>query len=462
MSTSSTALQKGSRFSRSQLHDYQTNATQFIKDNPFCALWLDMGLGKSVTTLTAVVDLLDTFEVSRILIVAPLRVAEHTWPNEINQWEHAQHLTFSVATGSLQKRKDALWTSRDIHIINRENIPWVVSYYGTNWPYDMVVIDEFSSFKSSKTKRFKALRKVLPFIDRLVGLTGTPASNGLLDLWAQTYLLDKGDRLGRTFSGYRQRYFSSDYMGYTWTPLPGTEEEIYAKLSGVCLSLSAEDYVELPDRVDNTITVDIPPTSREQYKQLEKEFLLELENDDVVVQHAAALTNKLLQFSNGAIYTDDSGKWESMHDSKLNALEEIINEAAGQPVLVAYNYKSDKERILKRFKNAVSIDELNAIDRWNSGDIQILIAHPASAGHGLNLQSGGNIIAWFGLNWSLELYQQFNARLHRQGQTKPVIIHHIVLEDSVDDSVMEALNGKHTTQKSLLDALKKDIGGRVG
>ena len=461
MSMSSTALKPVNAFSREHLHDYQNRAVEFIKDNPFCALWVDMGLGKTVTTLTAIADLIDWFEINRILIIAPLRVAKHTWPFEMDQWEHTRHLSYRVIHGSKPQRVQLSQQKADIHIINREMVTWLVEYYGNNWPYDMVIIDEASSFKSSKTKRFKSLRKVLPLIDRLVELTGTPASNGLLDLWSQIFLLDKGDRLGRTFSGFQQRYFSSDYMGYTWTPLPGTEEEIYKHLSDICLTLSAEDYIQLPQRIDNLITVDVPAKVRSQYRQLEKDFLLELESQDVVVNHAAALTNKLLQFCNGAVYTDDKGHWETVHEAKLDALEEIINEAAGQPVLVAHNFKSDKARILNRFKQAISIDEPNAIQQWNAGEIPILIAHPASAGHGLNLQSGGSIIVWFGLNWSLELYQQFNARLHRQGQDKPVIVHHIILDTSVDETVMDALVGKNTTQRALLDALKQDIGGRL-
>lgn len=464
----STISKKVGSFSRSKLHHYQVNSVEFIKQNPFCALWVDMGLGKTVATLTALSDLIDSFEVHRILVIAPLRVAKYTWPEEIERWEHTSHLSYSVVCGAWAQRAKSAKSNAPIHIVNRENVAWLVDHFSRGlhkpnyeWPYDMVVIDESSSFKSSKTKRFKSLRKVLPNIDRLVQLTGTPASNGLLDLWSQIYLLDKGDRLGRTFSGFKQRYFSSDFMGYNWTPLPGTEEEIYDRLSDLCLTLSADDYLELPDRIENTLVVDISPTTRSQYRQLEKDFLLELESDDVVVQHAASLTNKLLQFSNGAVYTDDQGHWEALHESKLDALEEVINESAGQPILVAYNFKSDKERILKRFKKAVCIDDKNAIKRWNKKEVELLIAHPASAGHGLNLQSGGNIIVWFGLNWSLELYQQFNARLHRQGQTKPVIIHHIVLKDSVDESVIEALNGKDQTQQALLEALKNDIRERT-
>ncbi len=447
---------------RELLHDYQNKAVDFIKDNPSCGLWVDMGLGKTVTTLTAVADLLDTFEVGRVLVIAPLRVAVHTWPNEISNWQHTKHLSFEVITGTPAQRNTKLKRKSDIHIINRELVTWLVKTLGKDWPYDMVVIDEASSFKSSKAQRFKALKKALPKVDRMVELTGTPASNGLLDVWAQVFLLDKGERLGKTFSGFRDRYFIGDYMGYSFEPRPGTEEKIYNKLQDICLTLSAEDYLKMPQRVDNVIPLTMPPKASNQYRELEKEFLLELEQETVEVTSAAALTNKLVQFSNGALYTDDKGNFEAVHDTKLDALEEIIQEAAGQPVLVAYNYKSDLARIRQRFPKAEHIGNASdTIDRWNTGKVPMLLAHPASAGHGLNLQYGGNIIVWFGLNWSLELYQQFNARLHRQGQKKPVFIHHLAVTDSVDMTVLEALQGKHTTQKALLDALKKDITGRV-
>lgn len=447
---------------REQLHDYQRKAVDFIKNTPSCGLWVDMGLGKTVTTLTAIADLSDSFEIGRVLVIAPLRVALHTWPNEVGNWQHTKHLTYDVIHGTPAQREQKLKRPKDIHIINRELVAWLVKTLGNSWPYDMVVIDEASSFKSAKSQRFKALKKVLPKIDRLVELTGTPASNGLLDVWPQIYLLDSGKRLGRTFSGFRDCYFMGDYMGYNFEPRPGTEEKIYAKLQDICLTLSAEDYLKLPQRVDNIIPLTIPPKAQRQYRELEKEFLLELEQDTVEAVNAAALTNKLLQFSNGAVYTDAEGNWEAVHEAKLDALEDIIQEAAGQSVLVAYNYKSDLARLRQRFPKAEHIgDAPDTLYRWNAGKVPILLAHPASAGHGLNLQSGGSVIVWFGLNWSLELYQQFNARLHRQGQKKPVFIHHLVVTDSVDVTVMDALQGKHVTQKALLDALKKDITGRL-
>lgn len=444
---------------RTDLHEYQNKAVGFIEDKPFCALWVDMGLGKTVSTLTAIANLLDNFEVARVLVIAPLRVAKDTWPDEIQNWEHTRGLTYSILCGTAKQRIERKAKQTEIHIINRENVKWLVDLDKKNWPYDMVVIDESDSFKSSKSQRFKALKKVLPKIDRIVQLTGTPASKGLLDLWSQIFLLDKGERLGKTYSGFRDRYFMSDYMGYNFELREGSEEKIYEKLDDICLTLAAEDYLKMPERIDNLITVEMPSSCQRLYAELEKDFLLELEQDTVEALNAAALTNKLLQFCNGAIYTDAEGTYSTVHDAKLDALASIVAEAAGQPVLVAYNFKSDAKRIKERFKNAVILNEAgdDAVKRWNNGEIPILLAHPASAGHGLNLQKGGNIAVWFGLNWSLALYQQFNARLHRQGQTKPVFIHTIAVADSVDMTVLESLASKNTTQKALLNALKKDI-----
>jgi len=457
----STISTEASSFSRDSLHGYQLKAVDFIKSRGSCALWVDMGLGKTVATLTAIADLMDTFTVGRVLIIAPLRVAQHTWPEEIVRWSHVRHLSYAVLCGNHKQRISALQRDVDMHIINREQVAWLVDTLGKNWHYDMVVIDEASSFKSSKTKRFKALKKTLPHIDRLIELTGTPTSNGLLDVWSQLYLVDCGERLGKTFSGFRWKYFVSDYTGYNWHPTQGSETAIYEKLQDVCMTLSAKDYLNMPARIDNTILVELSASETDNYRALERDFILALEDSTIEAFSAAALSNKLLQFCNGAVYTDDSGSWTTLHQHKLNALADIVDEAAGQPVLVAYNFRSDRARIKAAFKQAVAVDELDAISRWNAGKIPILLAHPASAGHGLNLQSGGHIIVWFGLNWSLELYQQFNARLHRQGQTKPVIIHHLVVNNSVDTTVMESLRNKHTTQKALLDALKSDIGGRL-
>ncbi|MBO6507321.1 MAG: DEAD/DEAH box helicase [Roseibium sp.] len=477
---SSTALKPAPRFSRDSLHDYQERAARFITDNKSCALWVDMGLGKTVTVLTAVSDLIDSFEASRVLVIAPLRVALNIWPSEVAQWDHTKHLNVRVINGRADRRRGILLTDRtEIHVISRDLVQWLVGELYTNrnnypkhmtvgavdghpWPYDMVVIDEVSSFKSPSTKRFKSLRKMLPYIDRLVELTGTPASNGLLDVWSQVFLLDRGERLGKTYSSYRNTYFVSDFHGYNWTLKKSADQKIYEKLDDLCLTLTAEDYLELPDRVDNTVNVDLPKVPRAQYEQLERDFLAEVGDDVVEVLHAAALTNKLLQFANGAIYTDEEKNWSTVHSAKLDALGEIVDEAAGRPLLVAYNYQTDAIRIRERFPHAVLLDKDPAtIARWNRGEVPMLLAHPASAGHGLNLQHGGDTIVWYGLNWSLELYQQFNARLHRQGQKRPVIVHHLVVKDTVDETVMSALAGKDITQRALLNALKEDIGNRM-
>ncbi|WP_018694522.1 DEAD/DEAH box helicase [Algicola sagamiensis] len=446
---------------RDMLHPYQHRSVDFIKHTPFCALWVDMGLGKTVSTLTAIADFIADFEVSRVLIIAPLRVAQHTWPSEIHNWKHTQHLSFEVISGTPQARMEKLYRDTDIHLINRELVPWLVDVFKKEWPYDMVVIDESSSFKSYQAKRFKALKKTLPRLHRMVQLTGTPASNGLMDIWTQIFLLDKGERLGKTISKYRLTYFNQDYMGYNWTLREGAEDAIYEKLQDICLTLSAEDYLDLPKRVDNVIPIPLGQKQKRQYQDLERDFLLLLEEAEIEAVSAAALSGKLLQFCNGALYIDEAGRYEEIHTLKIDALKEIIEDANG-PVLVAYNYKSDLARLKKAFPEAQTLDKSNrTIERWNEGKIDILLAHPASAGHGLNLQQGGSIIVWFGLNWSLELYQQFNGRLHRQGQTKPVIIHHLAVEDSVDMSLLKALAYKNTTQKALLDALKTDMHTRM-
>ncbi len=472
---SSTALKLAPRFSRDSLHAYQERAASFIKDTPSCALWMEMGLGKTAAVLTAIADLLDHFEAGRVLVIAPLRVVINTWPSEINRWDHTRHLTYRQIKGSPEQRLNILRRDRsDIHIINRELTSWLVKAVRSEpalrvgavadgWPYDLVVIDEASSFKSPKTQRFKALRKMLPKIDRLIELTGTPVSNGLLDVWSQIFLLDRGARLGRTFTGFRDHYFIGDYHGYNWALRKDADRQIYTRLEDICLTLTAEDYLELPKRIDNVIDIDLPEKERGQYLLLERKFLAEIGDEIVEVLHAAALTNKLLQFANGAIYTGEEKNWAVIHDAKLTALSELVDEAAGRPLLVAYNYQTDVKRIRDKFPQAEIIGRTSdTIDRWNRGEIPMLLAHPASAGHGLNLQHGGNTIIWFGLNWSLELYQQFNARLHRQGQEKPVIIHHLAVRDSVDQTVLAALGRKDMTQRALLNALKEDAGRRAG
>ncbi|MCL5292556.1 MAG: DEAD/DEAH box helicase [Actinobacteria bacterium] len=449
-------------------HVYQEHAVEKIVELPAVGLFLDMGLGKTVATLTAIDELLyDRFEVGRVLVIAPLRVAESVWPAEIEKWDHLSHLRISKVLGTPRERLAALSALADIYVINRENVGWLVDYYGKDWPFDTVVVDELSSFKSSKAKRFRALRKVRPLINRIVGLTGTPASNGLIDLWAQLYLLDQGERLGKNVTGYRNRYFDPGRQDprrrvvYEWVPKLGAEEAIHRKISDICVSMRAEDYLDLPERIDNVVTVRLPSTARESYEQLERQFLLPFIGGDVVAKTAAVLANKLLQLANGAVY-DEHGGVEEIHIAKLDALEELIEEANGKPVLVAYAYRHDLARLQERFSKAWVLETPEDVRRWNAGEVPLLLAHPASAGHGLNLQVGGNTVVWFGLTWSLELYQQFNARLHRQGQKNSVIVHHLVAENTMDEQVMKVLEGKTAGQTALLEAVKARIEGYYG
>ena len=443
-------------------HPYQLQAKQHILSHPSTALWMDMGLGKSSATLMAVAEMKERQEYNRVLIVAPVRVVRNTWPTEINKWDQFKGLTYTVITGgtSPKKRGALLNKQTDIHLINYELLPWLVELYGDLWPYDVVVFDEFSKMKSSSAKRFKAMKKVRKHIDRVVGLTGTPASNGLMDLWSQSYLLDSGVRLGTTYWSFRNRWFrQTDYMGYSFAPRPGAEEEIHQRLADICLSMSAADYLTLPDRVDNVIYIDLPTKARTAYEELETEFITQLADETITALNAAAMANKCLQAANGAVYNGE-GEALPLHDEKLQALDDVIEEAAGAPVLVAYTYKSDARRIQEKFKQAVMLgDSPETIEQWNAGEIPLLLAHPASAGHGLNLQDGGNLVVWFGLSWSLENYQQFNARLHRQGQTKPVFVHHIVARDSIDEKVLRVLGEKEGVQRGLLEAVRREYVG---
>lgn len=441
-------------------HDYQTYAIEFVLDKPATGLLLDMGLGKTVVTLTAITELLhNRFEAHKVLVIAPKRVVEDTWTRESAKWEHTRYLKVSKVLGSAKQRRAALETQADIYAINRDNVTWLVEHYGKNWPFDLVVIDELSSFKDPKTKRFKQLRKIRPFVKRFIGLTGTPAPNSLIDLWPQVYLLDRGERLGTTITGYRNAYFNpgrrdpSKFIVYTWEPKEGAEEAIHEKISDICISMKAKDYLHLPERIDNVISVQLSDKEREIYKRLERDKLLEFDDQDVVANNAAGLMGKLLQLSNGEVY-DDEGNTVHIHDRKLDALEEVIEESQGQPILLFYSFKHDRDRIRKRFKFAEELNQEDSISRWNKGEIPLLIAHPASAGHGLNLQDGGHIIVWFGLTWSLELYQQANARLDRQGQKNSVVIHHLLVEDSADEQVLKVLQGKEQGQDALLEAVK--------
>ena len=441
-------------------YHYQDYASQWIIDKKKSALFLEMGMGKSVATLTAILELLyDYFDVAKVLVIAPLRVASNTWEEEVEKWDHLKDLRISKVLGSEKQRVAALYKKADIYIINRENVTWLVKWFEADWPFDMVVIDELSSFKSSKAQRFKSLKKVRPFIKRLVGLTGTPAPNGLIDLWPQLYLLDGGERLGKTVTGYREKYFLPDKRNqmivYTWKLKDGAEDAIHEKLSDICVSMKAKDYLELPERMDNVISVELPKKAKEQYDQLEKELILSIEETDVLAGSAAVLANKLLQVANGAVY-DEDGEVKHIHDEKLKALDELIEAASGKPMLVFYGYQHDKDRLLHHLKKLKPrlLQSDKDIKDWNQGKVQILLAHPASAGHGLNLQTGGNIIIWFGLTWSLELYQQANARLWRQGQKQTVVIHHIIAKDTIDERVMKALEDKDVSQAALIEAVK--------
>lgn len=428
-------------------------------------LLLDMGLGKTVITLTAINDLkYNRFAINKVLVIAPKKVAESTWVKEAEKWDHLKLLRIVPALGTLAKRVRALNTPADIYVINRENIPWLVDYYRNQWPFDMVVIDEFSSFKNHQAKRFKALRNVRPHIKRIVGLTGTPAPNGLLDLWAQIYLLDGGERLGKTITGFRERYFEPDQRSrdrvFTYAPKPGAEEAIQKLIGDICVSMKAEDYLELPDIVYNTIPVQLDSKAKKAYEKLEKEMLLQVDESTIDAGSAAVLTNKLLQLCNGAAY-DDNRKIVEIHNCKIDAFMELIEGLNGKPALVFYNFQHDKERIFKALlKTGLRVRELKTPQDetdWNNKQLDVLLAHPASAAYGLNLQQGGNHVIWFGLNWSLELYQQANKRLHRQGQTEKVIIHHLTVEGGADEDVAAALNNKTSTQEQLMVALKARI-----
>ena len=442
-------------------HAYQQRAIDFVVDRPASGLFLDMGLGKTVITLTAIDELMnDRFEVDKVLIIAPLKVAEDTWSREAGKWDHLRHLRISKILGSAQKRIAALEADADIYVINRENVVWLVKYlkeHRMRWPFDMVVVDELSSFKSNTAQRFKALRHARPMIDRIVGLTGTPASNSLMDLWAEMYLLDRGERLGHTITAYRSHWFKPAWgngnIVYKWQPVKGAMEEITEAISDITVSMSAEDYLTLPDRIDSTIVVHLKEKALKAYRMMERTALLELENEEVTALSAAAVMNKLLQLANGFVY-DDSHVAHAIHEDKLDALAELI-ESAGSPVMVYYEFQADRDLILSRIPGAVLLESDQQISAWNRGEIPVLLAHPASAGYGLNLQDGGHIIAWYGLPWSLELYQQATARLLRQGQKHPVMVYHIIAEGTVDEQVMRALQTKDTSQSALLSALKE-------
>ena len=445
-------------------HDYQAYAVEYIEEHPAAAVLLDMGLGKTVITLTAIVNLLfDSFQAHRILVIAPLRVARDTWPAEIQKWDHLRGLTWSVIIGTQQERMAALRKQADIYLINRENVQWLIEKSGMPFDFDMVVVDELSSFKSWQAKRFKSLMKVRPMVRRIVGLTGTPSSNGLMDLWAEFRILDLGKRLGRFITHYRDAFFLPDKRNqqqiFTYKPRPGAEEEIYRRIGDMTISMRATDHLKVPERIENRVVVRMDDQERDIYDRMKADLIVQIQGQEIDAVNAAALSGKLCQMANGASYAEDHTVVQ-IHERKLDALEDLIEGANGKPLLVAYWFKHDLARIQKRFPEAREIRTSKDIQDWNAGNIPVALIHPASAGHGLNLQAGGNTLVWFGLTWSLELYQQTNARLWRQGQTAgTVIIHHIVTEDTIDERIMDALERKDKTQSALIDAVKAQLGG---
>lgn len=453
---------------KEQLHDYQVKAVDMIVNNFNCGLFLDCGLGKTVSTLTAIQELREIGFIDKVLIIAPKKVAQVTWKDEINNWEHLKGLRISVIDGTAAQRRAAMMADADIYTVSRDNVVWlVVEHGGVKLPYDMVVIDELSSFKNYESKRFKALRRVRKFIPRVVGLTGTPAPNGLIDLWAQMFLIDEGKRLGKTITGYRDRFFTAGRRNgdivYQWdlkSPAEETEQKISELIKDICISMSAEDYLKMPDKLMYYDRVKLSDKDFKAYKTFEREQVLEFieSGETITAASAAALSNKLQQFANGAMYDADR-KVLQLHDEKIEKLKELVEAANGQPVLVAYSFKHDLDKIMEALKEykPVKLEKPEQIADWNAGKISVLVTHPASAGHGLNLQKGGHIVIWYGLTWALELYQQFNARLYRQGQKKPVSIHHIIATDTVDEKIIKSLDGKDTTQRSLMDAIKEIV-----
>ena len=446
---------------------HQLMALDFLREHSRCALFLDMGLGKTVVSLTAAKELLDDFRIEKILVIAPLRVAEDTWTRECEKWDHLKELRVVKVLGSCEYRVKALASDADVYVINRENVQWLVEYINGAWPYDLVIIDELSSFKNPEAKRFRKLKRVIGQSSYVWGLTGTPASNGYMDLWAEMFLIDSGARLGKSIGSYRQQYFYAGahrgYVVFEYKLRPGAKERIDQRLSDICLSMSKEDWLQLPDVIYNDVRVKMTSSERKIYDKFQRDRVLPLLGDKlssidemssaVLGETAAVLSGKLLQMANGAVYDDDGNVFQ-LHNEKLDALGEIIESSQGTPLLVFYSYKHDVDRIKARFPQAVELKGSEEITKWNAGEIPILLCHPASAGYGLNLQEGSHIMVWFGLPWSLENYQQSIARLHRQGQEKSVIVHHIVCEDTLDDRVLLALQNKNATQKSLLDALK--------
>ena len=441
-------------------HSYQEYAIRYIETHPISALLIDMGLGKTSITLTAIRNLLfDSFEVCKVLVIAPLRVAKNTWTDEIKKWEHLSTLTYSLIVGNENERLSALNEKADIYIINRENVDWLVNKSGYKFDFDMVVIDELSSFKNHQSKRFKSLMKVRPLVKRIVGLTGTPSSNGLMDLFAEFKILDMGKRLGYFIGQYRNTYFKPDKMNgpivYSYKPLPNAENAIYEKISDITVSMKANEYLKMPELLTSNYVVELSNSEKNQYDEMKKSLVLEITDGEITASNAASLSNKLCQLSNGAIYDDEQNIVE-IHDRKLEALEDIIESMNGKPLLIAYWYRHDLERIKSRF-SVRKIKTSEDISDWNDGKIPVALIHPASAGHGLNLQNGGSTLVWFGLTWSLELYQQTNARLYRQGQKNAVVIQHIITKGTIDEQILKALQKKNKTQADLIDAVRANL-----
>lgn len=441
-------------------HSYQEYAIKFIESHPISALFLDMGLGKTSITLTAVNELLfDSFEVRKVLVIAPLRVARNTWCDEIKKWDHLNNIKYSVAVGTEKERISALNEKADIYIINREHIDWLVNKSGYKFDFDMVVIDELSSFKNHQSKRFKSLMKIRPKVKRIVGLTGTPSSNGLMDLFAEFKVLDLGERLGYFIGQYRNTYFKPDKTNgaivYSYKPLPNAEDSIYERISDITVSMKASEYLKMPELVISNYQVEMSEDEKKQYDEMKKNLICEIKDGEITVSNAGSLSSKLSQFANGAVYDDEQNIVE-IHSRKLDALEDIIESMNGKPLLVAYWYKHDLQRIKKRF-NVREIKTGKDIADWNKGKIPVALIHPASAGHGLNLQQGGSTLVWFGLTWSLELYQQTIGRLYRQGQKNTVVIQHIVTKGSIDEQILKTLERKNKTQEDLIEAVKANF-----
>ena len=443
-------------------HNYQNYAKNFILAHKVSALFLDCGLGKTITTLTAINELMyDSFEISKVLIIAPLRVAQSTWKEEIEKWDHLNLLRYSIAVGDEKERLKALKQNSDIYIINRENVDWLVTKSGIDINFNMLIIDELSSFKSHTSKRFKSLLKIRPYFERVVGLAGTPSSNGLMDLWAEFRVLDLGERLGRYITHYRNEYFLPDKRNgaviFSYKPQLNAEERIYRRLADITISMKSTEYLKMPELILNELEINLDEEDQIKYKKFKKEMVMTIQEKEIDAINAASLSNKLIQLANGSIYDEDK-KFYEVHNKKLDKLEEIIESANGKPVLVAYWFKADKERIEKRFK-VREIKTADDIKQWNKGMIDLALIHPASVGHGLNLQSGGSTLVWFSLTWSLELYQQTNARLYRQGQKDTVVIHHLITKNTIDEDIMKSLKRKDKTQEALMRAVKARIGG---